>query len=79
MSEPRYRQLRRSKADDIPATVTRIFSYLKMYKWQLVFVVVCVIVEALTNVASSAFFAPLIDDYIILIEAPAFSTCNTEK
>ena len=65
MSEPRYRQLRRSKADDIPATVARIFSYLKMYKWQLVFVVVCVIVEALTNVASSAFFAPLIDDYII--------------
>ena len=65
MSEPKYRQLRRSRADDIPATVARIFSYLSQFRWQLILVFVCIIVEALTNVASSAFFAPLIDDYIL--------------
>ncbi len=65
MSEPRYRQLRRSRADDIPATVARIFSYLANFKWHLVLVLVCIITESLVNVASSAFFAPLIDDYIL--------------
>ncbi len=65
MSEPKYRQLRRSRADNIPATVARIFSYLSQFRWQLILVFVCIIIEALTNVASSAFFAPLIDDYIL--------------
>lgn len=65
MSEPRYRQLRRSRADNIPATVARIFSYLANFKWHLLLVLVCIITEALVNVASSAFFAPLIDDYIL--------------
>ena len=65
MSEPRYRQLRRSRADDIPATVARIFSYLANFKWHLVLVLICIITESLVNVASSAFFAPLIDDYIL--------------
>ena len=65
MSEPRYRQLRRSRADDIPATVARIFSYLANFKWHLLLVLVCIITESLVNVASSAFFAPLIDDYIL--------------
>ena len=65
MSEPRYRQLRRSRADNIPATVARIFSYLANFKWHLLLVLVCIITEALVNVASSAFVAPLIDDYIL--------------
>ena len=65
MSEPRYRQLRRSRADDIPATVARIFSYLANFKWHLLLVLVCIVTESLVNVASSAFFAPLIDDYIL--------------
>ncbi|MBR0473564.1 MAG: ABC transporter ATP-binding protein [Erysipelotrichaceae bacterium] len=65
MSETNYRQLRRSKADNIPATIKRIFSYLSAYKLQLVIVFICIIIEALTNVASSYFFTPLINDYIV--------------
>ena len=65
MSETNYRQIRRSKADNIPATVKRIFSYLSAYKLQLVIVFICIIIEALTNVASSYFFTPLINDYIV--------------
>ena len=65
MSEPRYRQLRRSRADVITATLDIIFSYLANFKWHLVLVLICIITESLVNVASSAFFAPLIDDYIL--------------
>jgi len=65
MSETRYRQLRRAAADDIPATVKRIFTYLSKKKLPLVVCFLCVVVEALTNVASSAFFTPLIDNYIV--------------
>ena len=65
MSETNYRQIRRSKADNIPATIKRIFSYLSVYKLQLVVVFICIIIEALTNVASSYFFTPLINDYIV--------------
>ncbi|MBQ9036101.1 MAG: ABC transporter ATP-binding protein [Erysipelotrichaceae bacterium] len=65
MSETNYRQIRRSKADNIPATIRRIFSYLSAYKLQLVVVFICIIIEALTNVASSYFFTPLINDYIV--------------
>lgn len=60
-----YREIRRFQADNIPATVKRIFSYLRKYNFALVIVIVCVIVEALVNVASSAFFTPLIDQYIV--------------
>ena len=65
MSESNYREIRRSRANDIPATVKRIFSYLAQYKWLLVIVFFCIIIEALTNVASSYFFTPLINDYIL--------------
>ena len=65
MSESNYREIRRSRANDIPATVKRIFSYLAKYKWLLVIVFFCIIIEALTNVASSYFFTPLINDYIL--------------
>ena len=64
MTYTRHR-CRRSRADNIPATVARIFSYLANFKWHLLLVLVCIITEALVNVASSAFFAPLIDDYIL--------------
>ena len=65
MSESNYREIRRSRANDIPATVKRIFRYLAQYRWLLVIVFFCIIIEALTNVASSYFFTPLINDYIL--------------
>ena len=65
MSEVKYRQLRRSAADNIPATVGRLFSYLNRYRIHLFIVVLCIIIDALVNVASSAFFTPLLDNYIV--------------
>ncbi len=66
MSEKRrYRQIRTSKVDDIPATLARIFKYLSHYKSAMAIVFVCIIIGSLTNVASSYFFAPIIDDYIV--------------
>lgn len=60
-----YRQVRRFQADNVPATVKRIFQYLRQYRIFLVIVLLCVVVEALVNVASSGFFAPLMDNYIV--------------
>ncbi|MBQ7223125.1 MAG: ABC transporter ATP-binding protein [Erysipelotrichaceae bacterium] len=64
MSEVKYRQLRRSQADNIPATVKRIFSYLTQFRWQIVLVFVFIAIESLASVASSYFMKPLINDYI---------------
>ncbi len=52
-------------------TVKRTLGYLLDYKWQFAVVVVCLIVSALTGVASSLFLRTLIDDYItpLLLEA----------
>ncbi len=61
----RYRQIRTPRADDIPATVFRIFKYLSNYKLALVIVFICIIVGSLTNVAASYFFAPIIDDFVV--------------
>ncbi|MDO4378569.1 MAG: ABC transporter ATP-binding protein [Erysipelotrichia bacterium] len=64
MSEKHYRQLRTARAENIPATVKRIFSYLKAYKVQMVIVLICIVIGALTNVASSYFITPVIDKYV---------------
>lgn len=47
-----------------PKTVKRLLSYLFRYKIRLMIVVVCIIIAALVNVASSLFIQTLIDDYI---------------
>jgi ATP-binding cassette subfamily B protein len=65
MSETQYRQLRETTAQNVPQTVRRIFSYLNRYRWQLVTVFICIAVESAVSVASSYFFTPLINDYII--------------
>ena len=65
MSERNYRQLRTSRANDIPATVARIFKYMAPYRKLVAIVILCIITEALVNVASSYFFTPLINDYIV--------------
>lgn len=64
MSEKHYRQLRTAKAENIPQTVKRIFSYLSAYKIQMFFAMLCIIIGSLTNVASSYFVTPVIDKYV---------------
>lgn len=43
----------------------RLFSYMKEYKRQLVFVVICILLSAVASAASSVFLQTLIDDYIV--------------
>ncbi len=52
-------------------TVKRLLSYMKEYKLKFVFVLICIVLSAGTNVASSLFLSVLIDSYItpLLIEA----------
>ncbi len=44
--------------------VARLLGYLKPWRWRLVLVAACILVSALTGVASSLFLRTLIDDYI---------------
>lgn len=56
-------------------TLGRLLSYMKDYKGQLIFVVVCILLSAVASAASSLFLQSLIDDYIMPllgISAPAF-------
>ena len=43
----------------------RLFSYMKEYKGQLFFVVICILLSAVASAASSVFLQTLIDDYIV--------------
>jgi len=59
-----------------PNTIKRLLSYMKNYKSLLIFVVICIIISAVTGVVSSLFLETLIDDYIspLMVEAvPDFS------
>ncbi|MBQ7828591.1 MAG: ABC transporter ATP-binding protein, partial [Clostridia bacterium] len=52
-------------------TIKRTLGYLAAYKWRFSIVIVCLVVSALTGVASSLFLRVLIDDHItpLLLEA----------
>lgn len=43
----------------------RLFSYMKEYKRQMIFVVICILLSAVASAASSVFLQTLIDDYIV--------------
>lgn len=43
----------------------RLFSYMKEYKGQLTFVIICILLSAVASAASSVFLQALIDDYIL--------------
>lgn len=43
----------------------RLLSYMKAYKIQLIFVIVCILLSAVASAASSLFLQTLIDDYIV--------------
>ncbi len=54
----------------------RLLSYMKDYKGQLIFVVICILLSAIASAASSLFLQSLIDDYITPLlgsSAPVFS------
>lgn len=50
-----------------PGTLKRLFSYMAGYKIQLVLVVICILLSAVANAASSLFIQKLIDGYIMPI------------
>ncbi|MEE1491805.1 MAG: ABC transporter ATP-binding protein [Massilioclostridium sp.] len=65
-----------SKAHFDLNSLGRLLSYMKDYKGQLVFVVVCILLSAVASAASSLFLQSLIDDYITPLlgtSAPVFS------
>ena len=45
-------------------TLRRLFSYMKDYQGQLIFVVICILLSAIASAASALFLQSLIDDYI---------------
>ena len=56
-------------------TLGRLFSYMKAYKSQLIFVVICILLSAVASAASSLFLQTLIDDYIVPLlgtDSPVF-------
>ncbi len=46
------------------ATVKRLLSYFKNYRFLMVFVLICIVLSTVASVASSLFIKTLIDDYI---------------
>ena len=54
-----------SKMQFDKTALRRLFSYMKEYKGQLVFVVICILLSAIASAASSVFLQTLIDDYIV--------------
>lgn len=57
-------------------TLRRMLSYMKDYKGQLIFVVVCILLSAIASAVSALFLQSLIDDYIaplLTSSAPVFT------
>lgn len=54
-----------SKMQFDKTALKRLFSYMKEYKGQLVFVVICILLSAIASATSSVFLQTLIDDYIV--------------
>ena len=57
-------------------TLRRLLSYMKDYKGQLIFMVICILLSAIASAASALFLQSLIDDYIaplLTSSAPVFT------
>ena len=54
-----------SKMQFDKTALRRLFSYMKEYKGQLVFVVICILLSAIASATSSVFLQTLVDDYIV--------------
>lgn len=64
------------RAEFDPKTLGRLLSYMKDYKGQLIFVVVCILLSAVASAVSALFLQSLIDDYIVPLlgtSSPVFS------
>lgn len=59
-------------------TLRRLLSYMKDYKGQLIFVVVCILLSAIASAVSALFLQSLIDDYIapLLTSSAPVSVCT---
>ena len=65
MADNKYRQLRTSKAKDVPETIRRTFSYIgKHYRWQFILAIFFIVLSSLAGVISSYIFTPIINNYI---------------
>ncbi len=53
------------KPKNAKKTLKRILSYLKPYKWHLIWVTALVIISSVASVAGTYFLTPIIDDYIV--------------
>ena len=57
-------------------TLSRLLSYMKGYKGQLIFVVICILFSSIASAVSSLFLQSLIDDYIaplLAASSPVFA------
>ena len=65
MAERNYRPKRTARPENVKGTIWRMIRYMAPFRTHLIIVVFAVIVTALTNVASSYFFEPIINDYVV--------------
>ena len=60
-----YRQIRTARPDDLKGTLRRILEYMLKQKGFLIITTICITLSTLANTASSYFFKPIIDDYVV--------------
>lgn len=66
MAQTKYRQLRTSRANDVPGTIKRTFDYIGVhYKKRFILCILLIIISALTGVVSSFLMSPIINNYIV--------------
>ncbi len=65
MSEKHYHQIRHARANDIPATVSRTFSYMAAYGAKSWLIIIGIVISAASSVASAYFFTPIINNYLV--------------
>lgn len=62
--------------EDVGATIKRLLSYMKLYRFRFILVLFCILFSALAGVIGTMFIQVLIDDYIapmLLQSAPVFT------
>ena len=66
MAGPKYRQIRTARAHNVGGTISRLLNYIAKYnKGRFILALVCTVLSSLTGVASSYFFTPIINNYIV--------------
>ncbi|MBR0461709.1 MAG: ABC transporter ATP-binding protein [Erysipelotrichaceae bacterium] len=66
MAQTRYRQIRTARAHNVGGTIGRLLSYIAKYnRGRFILALICTVLSSLTGVASSYFFTPIINNYIV--------------